>query len=95
VSEPVVIGIPHRLGKSEPIRRVKTGLAAANLPFITIDREEWKGDLLEFSQQASGTAFVLEDAVRLTIVLPWLLRRFAELAGGAVATRTKLLLEKK
>lgn len=46
-------------------------------------------------QQASGTALVLEDAVRLTIVLPWLLQRFAELAGRVLATPTKLLLEKK
>ena len=100
MSDPVVISIPHRLGKAEAIRRMKDGLASANLPFMTIDREDWNGDLLEFSframgQQASGTALVLEDAVRLTIVLPWLLQRFAELAGRGLATRTKLLLEKK
>ena len=100
MSDPVVITIPHRLGKAEAIRRMKNGLASANLPFMTIDREAWNGDLLEFSlramgQQASGTALVLEDAVRLTIVLPWLLQRFAELGGRGLATRTKLLLEKK
>jgi hypothetical protein len=100
VSDPIVITISHRLGKQEAMRRMKNGLASANLPFVTIDREMWNGDLLEFSlrgmgQQASGTALVLEDGVRLTIVLPWLLQRFAELAGGALASRTKLLLEKK
>lgn len=100
MSEPVVITIQHRLGKDEAIRRLKSGLASANLPFLTIEREVWNGDLLEFSltgmgQKASGTALVSDNAVRLELVLPWLLRRFAELAGGALASRTKLLLEKK
>jgi hypothetical protein len=100
VSEPVVITIQHRLGKDEAIRRLKSGLASANLPFVTINRETWNGDLLEFSltgmgQKASGTALVSEDAVRLELVLPWLLQRFAELATSALASRAKLLLEKK
>jgi hypothetical protein len=96
----VVISIPHRLGKAEAIRRMKNGLTSAQLPFVSIEREAWNGDLLEFSlramgQQASGTALVLDHAVRLTIVLPGLLQRFAELASRSLATRTKLLLEKK
>jgi hypothetical protein len=100
MSDPVIITIPHRLGKDEAIRRMRSGLASANLPFVTIDREVWNGDLLEFSlsaigQKASGTALVLDNGVRLTLELPWLLRRFAELAGGTLASRTKLLLEKK
>jgi hypothetical protein len=100
VSEPVVITIPHRLGKDEAIRRLKSGLASAHLPFVTIDREVWNGDLLEFSltgmgHKASGSALVMSDSVRLELVLPWLLRRFAELALGGLASRTKLLLEKK
>ena len=45
-------------------------MASANLPFVTIDREVWNGDLLEFSlsaigQKASGTALVLDNGVRL------------------------------
>ena len=100
MSDPLVITIPHRLTKEEALRRMKNGLASANLPFLTIEREEWNGDLLEFSlkgvgQQASGTALVQDNAVQLTLVLPWLLQRFAELAGGALTKRTKLLLEKK
>ncbi len=100
MSDPVIITVPHRLGKDEAIRRLRSGLASANLPFVTIDREVWNGDLLEFSlsamgQKASGTALVLADGVRLTLVLPWLLQRFAELAGGTLASRTKLLLDKK
>ncbi|WP_045837269.1 polyhydroxyalkanoic acid system family protein [Hyphomicrobium sp. 99] len=100
MSEPVVITIPHRLGKVEAIRRLKSGLASAHLPFLKIDREIWKDDLLEFSlsgmgQKASGTALVSDDAVRLELVLPWLLQRIAELAASTLASRTKLLLEKK
>ncbi|RUO98474.1 polyhydroxyalkanoic acid system family protein [Hyphomicrobium sp.] len=100
MAEPIVITIPHRLSKDEAIRRLKNGLGSANLPFLTIEREEWTGDLLEFSlkamgQQATGTALVQDSAVQLTLVLPWLLHRFAELASGALTKRTKLLLEKK
>ncbi len=100
MSEPVVITIPHRLGKDEAIRRLKSGLASAHLPFVKIDHEIWNDDVLEFSlsamgHKASGTALVTNNAVRLELVLPWLLQRFAELALGALATRTKLLLEKK
>lgn len=100
MSDPVVITIPHRLGKDEAIRRLKSGLASAHLPFVAIEREIWKGDLLEFSlsgmgHKASGTVLVSDNAVRLELILPWLLQRFAELAASALASRTKLLLEKK
>lgn len=100
MSEPVVITIPHRLGKDEAIRRLKTGLVSAHLPFVTIDREVWNDNLLEFSlsgmgHKASGTALVMNHAVRLELILPWLLQRFAELALSALASRTKLLLDKK
>ncbi len=100
MADPVIITVPHRLGKEEAIRRLRSGLASANLPFVSIDREVWNGDLLEFSlsamgQKASGTALVMADGVRLTLALPWLLQRFAELAGSTLVSRTKLLLEKK
>lgn len=63
-------------------------------------RVQFGGDTLDFSlraigQQATGTALILDDSVRLTIVLPWRLQRFAELAGATLANRTKMLLEKK
>ena len=38
MSDPVIITIPHRLGKDEAIRRMRSGLASANLAFVTIDR---------------------------------------------------------
>ncbi|HET6388534.1 polyhydroxyalkanoic acid system family protein [Hyphomicrobium sp.] len=100
MSEPVVITIHHRLGKDEAIRRLKSGLASANIPFVKVEREHWNGDQLEFGltgmgQKASGTALVSDDAVRLELILPWLLQRFAELATSALATRAKVLLEKK
>ena len=100
MAEPVIITISHSLGKEEAIRRLKAGIASPNLPFVTIDREIWADDLLDFGvtamgQKASGTALVMDDGVRLTLTLPWLLRRFAEAAGATLASRTKLLLEKK
>ena len=98
--EPLRVTIPHHLGKEAAISRLKQGLSSANLPLVSIDKEEWDGDRLEFGlsglgQRASGSVLVKDDIVEISLVLPWMLQRVAELAGKALASRAKLLLEKK
>ncbi|HXO67491.1 MAG TPA: polyhydroxyalkanoic acid synthase, partial [Bradyrhizobium sp.] len=46
MSAPLVVSIPHRLGREEACRRLKTGLtrAAASLPALKVDEEKWEGD---------------------------------------------------
>ncbi len=102
MSQPIVVSIPHRLGKDEALRRLKPGLsgAAATFPVLKVDEELWSGDRLTFrvralGQAASGTVDVAEDHVRLEVTLPWLLQKFAEVAQAAIRARGKLLLEKK
>jgi len=46
-------------------------------------------------QVASGTVDVGESDVRLEILLPWVLQRFAEVVQSTLKERTTLLLEKK
>jgi len=46
-------------------------------------------------QAASGQIDVAEDHVRLEVVLPWLLQRFAEKAQTLIRERGQLLLTKK
>ncbi len=102
MSKPIVVSIPHHLGKDEALRRLKPGLtsAATSFPVIKVDEEIWSGDRLTFrvralGQAAAGTVDVAEDQVRLEVTLPWLLQKFAEVAQTAIRARGKLLLEKK
>jgi hypothetical protein len=102
MSQPIVVSIPHRLGKEEALRRLKPGLtgAAASFPVLKVDEETWSGDRLSFrvralGQAAAGTVDVAEDHVRLEVTLPWLLQKFAQVAQAAIRARGNLLLEKK
>lgn len=101
MSAPLVVSIPHRLGREEAVRRLKSGLtrAATAVPFLSVDEERWDGDRMIFrvralGQAASGHLDVTEDHVRLEVTLPWLLQKFAQAVQVAVQARGRLLLEK-
>jgi putative polyhydroxyalkanoic acid system protein len=101
--QPLVISIPHSLGKEEATRRLKAGLATAQSQFrqvFTVQEEIWSGDRLQFriaalAQTASGTIDVADDHVRLEIELPWLLAKAAQQIQRVVNARGALMLEKK
>lgn len=102
MTQPLVVSLPHRLGKDEAVRRLKGGLgrAAQQVPVLAVEEESWAGDTMTFrvralGQAANGTIAVEQDHVVLTVTLPWLLQKFAELAQTAIKARGRLLLEKK
>jgi hypothetical protein len=103
MSEPLVVTIPHRLGKDEALRRIKDGIGRGRAEFarlLTIEDDTWTGDRLAFSvkalgQRAAGTIEVYESAVRLEVTLPWLLARFAHAAQRVIGQKGQLMLEKK
>lgn len=102
MSAPLVVSIPHKLGREEATRRLKGGLtrAAASVPVLQVDEERWEGDRMVFrvraiGQVASGQIDVGDDHVRLEVILPWLLQRFAAAAQAAIRARGQLLLGKK
>ena len=102
MSAPLVVSIPHRLGREEASRRLKSGLAkaATSVPVLKVDEERWEGDRMIFrvsamGQAAAGHVDVGEDQVRVEVTLPWLLQRFAEKAQAMIKSRGNLLLEKK
>jgi hypothetical protein len=102
MSAPLVVSIPHRLGREEAMRRLKTGLtrAASSLPVLKVDEERWQDNRMIFrvralGQAASGHIDVADDHVRLEVTLPWLLQRFAEVAQVAIKNRGNLLLTKR
>jgi Putative polyhydroxyalkanoic acid system protein (PHA_gran_rgn) len=102
MSAPLVVLIPHRLGRQEAVRRLKSGLtrAATTVPVLKVDEERWDGDQMFFrvralGQAASGHIDVAEEHVRLEVTLPWLLQRFAQAAQAMIRDRGTLLLTKR
>jgi hypothetical protein len=102
MSKPLVVIIPHVLGKEEALRRLKSGMSRVlgNIPILTFDEQAWSGDRLNFrvrslGQVASGTLDVADDNVRLEITLPLLLRKFAQIVQRGMMEGTRRLLEKK
>jgi len=99
---PLVVSIPHSLGRDEAMRRLKTGLsrAASSVPVLHVDEERWEDNRMVFrvralGQAAAGHVDVEDDHVKVEVVLPWLLQRFAEVAQTAIRNRGNLLLTKK
>jgi Putative polyhydroxyalkanoic acid system protein (PHA_gran_rgn) len=103
MSKPLVVSIPHRLGKAEALRRLKGGLANVGTNFghlLSIQQQTWTGDQLQFhvsalGQVASGSIDVAEDHVRLEVFLPWLLAKLAETLQPLIRREGTLMLEKK
>jgi Putative polyhydroxyalkanoic acid system protein (PHA_gran_rgn) len=103
MSQPLVVTIPHRLGREEAVRRLKSGLATARANYsalLTINEETWTGDRLAFrvsaiGQNANGLIDVADDHVRLEVTLPWLLAKIAEKLTPAIRKEGVLMLEKK
>jgi hypothetical protein len=99
---PLVVSIPHSLGREEAMRRLKSGLtrAASSVPVLHVDEERWEDNRMMFrvralGQVAAGHVDVADDHVKVEVVLPWLLQRFAEVAQAAIRSRGKLLLTKR
>ena len=103
MSKPIVVSIPHRLGKDEAIRRLKSGLGQMRTNYghlLAVQEETWNGDRLLFQvsalgQAAAGIIDVAEDYVRLEVTLPWLLAKLAEKLTPAIRKEGTLMLEKK
>jgi hypothetical protein len=103
MSTPLIVSIPHRLGREEATRRIKSGLVAARTSYsalLTFHEEAWSGNRVAFhvsvlGQTAAGLIDVADDHVRLEVTLPWLLAKFAEQLTPAIRKEGTLMLEKK
>ena len=102
MSRPLVVSIPHQLGKEEAIRRLQSGFGRARATFgekLAVIEENWSGDHLDFragvlGQTATGTIDVAEDHVRVEVQLPWLLGMLAEKVRPFIERQGHLMLEK-
>ena len=103
MSAPLIVTIPHRLGRNEATRRLKGGLAEAKARFgqlFTVQEEIWTDNGLQFrltalAQSVGGHIEVFDEYVRLEVVLPWLLAKIAEKIQPLIQREGTLLLEKK
>lgn len=101
MAAPLVVSIPHSLGREEALQRLKSGLAG--LPqagLLTIEQQTWVGNRMAFTVRALGQGVpgsleVHDDAVRLEVVLPGLLLKLWEPLKTVLLGRAKVLLEKK
>jgi Putative polyhydroxyalkanoic acid system protein (PHA_gran_rgn) len=103
MTKPLVVTISHRLGQDEAVRRLKSGLRSAQEKFgqfFSLQEETWTDNRLQFrvtalAQTATGTIDVLDDHVRLEVVLPWLLAKVAGAIQPLIRKEGTLMLEKK
>jgi hypothetical protein len=103
MSKPLIVSIPHRLGKEEALRRLKVGLDGVGTKYgqlFTIHEQAWSGDHLQFrisalGQMASGSIDVGDDHVHLRVFLPWLLATLAASLQPLIGREGALMLEKK
>ncbi len=100
---PLIVSIPHRLGRDEATRRLKSGLETTRTKLgqiFAIEEETWTDNRLQFrvralGQAASGTVDVAEDHARLEVMLPWPLAQIADKIQRAVQSQGTTMLEKK
>jgi hypothetical protein len=102
MSQPLIVSIPHRLGRQEAKRRLDSGISRIGPELAglvsTLDYS-WAEDTLNFTavamwQTITGRVAVLDDAVRFEIDLPWLMRLLGDTVGRQVRERGMAMLEK-
>jgi hypothetical protein len=92
--------IPHQLSRSEAKRRIQDQFGMVKQQYggmLTGLQESWTGDTMAFSgnamgQLVSGGLTVDDQAVHLTVTLPWLLRTLAETIEPKIEQQGRLLL---
>lgn len=103
MNKPLVVSLPHNLGRQEATRRLQRGLSTLSYQFgalFVVKEENWRGHHLDFKinalkQDVSGAIEVGEDHVQVELALPWLLAKLAHSAQTLIQQRGALLLEKK
>jgi hypothetical protein len=100
--QPLTVSIPHRLGRQEAKCRLDSGISRLRPELAglisTLDYS-WDQDRLNFNvsamwQTITGAIEVLDDAVRIEIHLPWMMRLLADAVAKQVRGRGIAMLEK-
>lgn len=103
MSKPLVVLIPHQLGREGARRRLEAGVGELKARFgdklAGID-EAWAGDHLDVVVKALGQTIaagldVGDDHVKVEVQLPWMLAMIARKAQALIQKEGTLLLDKK
>jgi hypothetical protein len=93
------VTIPHQLSREEAKRRIQEqlGALAQQTGMAANVQGTWAGDTMAFSFDAMGQSLpgrlaVDDQAVHLTLTLPWLLRMLAGTFRSRIEQQGKLLL---
>jgi hypothetical protein len=95
--------IPHRLTRAEAKRRIQDQIGIVRQQhgaMLTNLQETWTGDAMAFSLTAmghsiSGRLTVDDQAVHLTVALPWLLGMLAETVKPRIERQGRHLLARQ
>ena len=101
-AQPLVVVVPHRLGRQAARDRLESGLTRIRsevAAYAASVDSHWSNDHLVFSVRALGRTFtgkvdVLDDAVRLEVDLPWLLSLAAKTIVAHIRHTGTFLLRK-
>ena len=102
MTQPLIVSIPHRLGREEAKRRLDSGIGGLRPElgaFVSGLDYSWDADTLNFNASAmwqtiTGRIEVLDDTVRIEIDLPWIMRLLGDTVTKQVRERSIALLEK-
>src|SRR3954470_20436053 len=100
--KPVVVTIPHQLGRDEARRRLENGMGEVRSQLAGVGasvENHWTDDRMTFdvavlAQTISGRIDVGDSEVRLEVDLPWMLAMLAEKITGRIARQGTLMLTK-
>jgi hypothetical protein len=101
MGQTVSVDVPHKLGAEEAERRVKAGVEALRQKYaqhLTALNITWSAAHADFAITVMGHALTgalefLEDRVRVSMELPWVLALIAEKAKGMIAKHTDDMLQ--
>ena len=93
MSNSIVITVPHRLGAKEAKRRIVEQIELLRRNYIAklaYSEANWNGDtailrVVAFGQTPTAQVYVLDDALRIEVQLPWIL--------GALAGKIQRILK--
>lgn len=99
MSDPVVVEIPHKLGRAAAKERLEKGVGKLTsfIPGSSVTEHHWDGDMLTFTVQAMGQRVaakldVFDERVRAELDLPPFLSMFANKAREFLSDNGRKLL---
>src|SRR5215218_6757062 len=100
MSQPIEVDLPHKLGKDEARRRIANNVHKLqdHIPGGAQVQSGWSGDQLNLEvaamgQQVTAAIDVLDNVVKLRVILPGMLGMFSGLIQSTLQKKGGVLLE--